>query len=324
MKDPHLRRRRRSRGPLPLGGARLLGLSLALAPLAARAAPCSPVVNLLGDPGLVTRVGQALRQRGISLGQGAPGCPVLRASVSATSDDTPRLRVTTIEEVQRTEHVVVDSGTAATLIESWARRDLSAPLLTALLAPPRDLPPAPPPPSGPAPRYLVGALFETAVSSQPNAWFGASAHACARLGRVCFGALARGAAELAQTRSGQTVRRSGADVLATLSAPLALSPRWRLLPSAGLGAGFTATTVVSPSINDQAGNGGLRAALQLLLGVRLLRDLSLDLGLSASAAFLQQNHVHVPVLFSSDDGRRVDGEPWGYLRGALGLSYGRP
>ena len=127
MKDPHLRRRRRSRGPLPLGGARLLGLSLALAPLAARAAPCSPVVNLLGDPGLVTRVGQALRQRGISLGQGAPGCPVLRASVSATSDDTPRLRVTTIEEVQRTEHVVVDSGTAATLIESWARRSTSGP-----------------------------------------------------------------------------------------------------------------------------------------------------------------------------------------------------
>lgn len=284
-------------------GALVLGC-LYSASGAALAAECGPTVILEGEAGLVQTVGRTLRHRGIAVEGPGSGeedeCPAVRAEVTRRG---ARLDVIVLaQEVRRSERLVEDTATAATLIESWARSDISAPLLVGHWVPRPPDAATPEEVVSPAlPRRHLLALHvyaraEVAVGNTGALWPGGSFGGCVRVGPTCIGLRLRiGGDARAVTNGDLAALRLATDMLATLDVPVRLG-RWTLWPGVGLGVGWLRTALANDDGDaGTVGDGGIRTDLHLDASYALLHGLALDVSLSLGGAFLGSGDVSLDL-----------------------------
>jgi hypothetical protein len=307
---------------------------------------CPQIVQLEGDSALTPVIGQALRRRGIDT-QPQGGCPAVHALVQRRGG---LLAITVNEEVRLGERMVADVGTAVSVIESWVRSDISAPLLAAPPPAPSESPPlapavavAPAPPAaGPPPRtrFDLELLAEVGVDKDAATWVGASLRGCLAVKALCLGLAWRMAGDLpGGAPSGLIDQLLSSEILGTLAVPLRAG-RFRFVPSVGLGAGWlrhqvhgTISVDSGDSASDErksrllvvndasAQDGGFRAEVRLLGAVQLHAGMELALGISLGASFLDSKAVSVQV--ASNVAQPLAAAPWGTLRLGLGLRWNR-
>ncbi|HVR03468.1 MAG TPA: hypothetical protein VMT47_15130 [Polyangia bacterium] len=247
---------------------------------------CPPTVRLSGDEALVAEVTPVLVERGIALDEG--GCPALVITLVKRGQTIVVSDASGVGPASARE--VTDVRTAATVIESWVRTDVEAPLLEP--RPSRDAEPpggastvvaAAPPVRG---RGLqVFAAGEAAVASDHSDWLGFELGACLMLGRACAGARARFSAVADGPGPWErAVDRQLVEALVGLDLPLRLG-RATLWPGLALGAGRGQTHEESAEGNQEGDQVtiGLRGELHLSLSVAVSRSLAAETNLSVEA-----------------------------------------
>jgi hypothetical protein len=295
-----------------------------LVPRFAAAEPCAPAATLSGDPALVASVGQALAADGVA----APteGCPAVLASVKSQGG---AIDVTIDHEGASVDRVVDAPALAATVIESWARTDVDAPLLAARPAPP---PPvvvataAPVPQVDAPPRVVVVAAppvrgihlvadVETSLASDRTTWFGPSVGACVGLGPMCAAVRVRFASviEGPDTWNDQLQRR-GAEVLVGGDLPFSRG-RTTITPGIAMGLGWEHTHVDGAGWHTGSETGGLRAEVHGGVSYRVWGRLALDLSLAIELT--QATHVESDTTMPIPDEARMFG------RVGVGVRWGR-
>lgn len=323
-------------------GAALVWIGLACAATRAQAGPgpCTATIHLEGEADLVAPIARVLKRHGIGdqAGTAGTGCPLLRARIERRGE---LLGVTIVELVRHSDRLVADAETAATVIESWARSDISAPLLSARpLALRAAAPPPPPLPSAPVappprPRFAVSVLAEFSAGTNgtdSSEWLGARVHGCLLLGPIRLGLLFRMAGDIQPSRLGDLLmQRLGTDLLLAADLPLDAG-RLTVSPGVGLGIGWLRTSLLDDdgdrgSISD----GGLRADVHLVLSLRLWRGLFADGALSLSGAFLGSGDTLLDLPLRMRDPAEkmamdmgLTAPPWGLLRTGLGLRWSSP
>jgi hypothetical protein len=263
-------------------GMRALVAVVALAAsVRAWAAPCPPSAVVIGDDALVADVNVELRARGIGIDGGVP-CTVLAEIVA----DGDHLRVTISDpDGRRVERTAANARTAATAIESWARRDVGDPLLEIHAVPTRTEPSAEVPSEVPsrAPSFEVGAALDTGVSGDGGLWSGGRARACVMVGGLCVGALVRFAVDTAV--AGDTVLlesdRHALDLAVAVELPRDLG-HWWIAPGAGVGQTSLTAYRDEPGAEEreQASAWFLHAGLAVGRRVGTAWRLRLDAGLA--------------------------------------------
>jgi len=229
---------------------------LVLALCARGALACPPAAAVDGDAALAREIADALALRGV--GAASPRCPAAVAHVERRGE-----RI--VVRIASVERDVSTPATAATVIESFARSDLTAPLLRA---------PAPPQPPAPKPAVQRGvqlfAAAETARGSDATSWFGAELGACITLGRVCAGARMR----LAGLADGETFRHAH-ELL--LGVDLPVGGVWSL--GVALGMGEIHTRMIGS--DDARETAGPRADLHATVSIPIGRRTAFDLAVAA-------------------------------------------
>ena len=301
----------------------------AAAGLGGRAEACPPIVELEGDEHLVREIDDLLRARGIE--DDAASCPGLRARLDRRGD------AIAVEVIgpggARIVRVVGELSTAATVIESFARADVGAPLLVR-----REAPVAAPVvvPRG-ARRFADGpdgapaisqrhattrgvqlfASIETSIGSDRTNWMGLQLGTCISLGPICAAARLREAKVVAGDGVWKTgeLEREATELLVGIDIPLALG-RMTLSPgfAAGLGVIRTETAAGAMQEREPEGSAGLRADVHATLTVPLGRRLAIDL--SVAADMTQATRVR----WTSD--MAMPDEPLVLFRFGAGLRYG--
>jgi hypothetical protein len=150
------------------------------------------------------------------------------------------------------ERIVADVATASAIVESWARGDLTDPLMMSLLPVSQESdalnetgPPAPEAPIAPVAlvfqpwALLLGLDGEASVGFDGSTWFGGNLSGCGRLGPVCIGAMARVAFDSMLTGDSKSMatNRTGVDLLVIADFPM----KWGIItfiPGIGVGAGW--------------------------------------------------------------------------------------
>ncbi|HEU4733303.1 MAG TPA: hypothetical protein VFT22_35670 [Kofleriaceae bacterium] len=309
-----------------------LGATLALASgvcatRVARAEPCPPAVVLAGDEAVVAPVRAQLGAHGIA--DETARCPGLHARVERRGP----LLVVGIEgpDGAPIEREVREAATAATVIESWARSDVAAPLLAA-----RELPEADeaaaigapvvaassraeqPGPPGASGIQLFGAE-ETSVASDRTVWQGLSLGACVMLGPVCAAARVHGGKVISKPSSWEGLRRKGAEVYAGIDIPIALG-RTRLTP--GFAAGYGMILTHRGSDGDRMGVeiSGPRAEAHAAFSLPLSAHIAIDLVLTATLTQATEIESHGQQTF--DPTIEFPSEPRAFVRFAVGVRYG--
>lgn len=294
---------------------------------------CGPQVQIVGDPGLHKSLAEALSRRAIATTV-QPGCPTLRAEVSGKGG---LVKLVLQEDVPREERLVADVATAVALIETWLRSDISAPLLSAMLAPPQaELPPPLPPPlSMPRgePRAMVDLAPEVGIDLKAVSWFGGRLRGCLSVGRLCLGATLHMAGDLSRLVSDEVLQqRLSGDLIVDAELPLSVG-RFSFAPGIGVGAGFVRSEFrLNPGAphSEEAdegllsgpaaiASGGLRAEARFSTTVALYRGLQLLATLSADAAFL--DGADLLIKLGTKRTLTVPATAWGLLRGGLGLRW---
>src|SRR5262245_55115750 len=107
-----------------------------------RALACPPAAAVDGDAELAREIAGVLAQRGVAAA--TPRCP---AAVRHVARRGARIAVRVVAPDRDIERDVASPDTAATVIESFARRDLAAPLLQPAVTAKPGSPPAPPRPA---------------------------------------------------------------------------------------------------------------------------------------------------------------------------------
>jgi hypothetical protein len=320
----------------PSRGAQLVVWGLALAPssIAARAwaAPaCGPSALLEGDDPSLGAVARELEQLGIATAP-SPECASVRVRIEGTPSG---LTVRIVDAYGRSsERVTSGPAAAATLVESWARTAVLAPLLPRRAAErPPDRPVAAEAPAiaapGVAPRSRGGrevslaASAETSVATDRSLWVGVTAGVCMTVGRACAGVLARVSVD--SEASGDSHARDSdrleSDVLLGVWLPLRFG-RLTLAPGLAFGVGWLRTSAAHTTSADgdpvDADAGGLRASASVRLSVAVTPTLAVDLGLATDVAPLAHTGPY------ATDAVVLAGEPFAYLRGGLGLRWASP
>jgi hypothetical protein len=228
---------------------------------------CPPVALLEGDLRLVRRVRAELAGRGIRFVP-IEGCESFRVALAARGAEVSISiigdRGTQIARAAR------DPNEAATIIESWARTDITAPLLEHELPPdvrqPLDVPetrassaivPEPPRP----PRlFVVSAAGVSGIGSDRSVWVGFDAHGCARVWELCMGGAFEYAIDVGVSGDSDRLEteRSLFSLLATAELPWLLGDI-ELIPGIGAGLGIV------PSEREV----GLQDVIHNALGLRL-------------------------------------------------------
>jgi hypothetical protein len=225
---------------------------LVLALLAARVLPageaaaeamCTPSARVGGDPALVGPVVDLLRERGIPVGPNDCG-----EIVAVLARDAGHVRVSVTDADGRgVERVADDVESTATLIESFARSDVSAPLLAARALPAepslradREAPPSirqAAPVVASAPRRIeLGAAAELGLSGDGAVWTAARAQGCIGIGALCTGVLVRYADDTDRSGDSQALRsgRWALDLIVLADLPLRRGA-FVLTPGIGMG-----------------------------------------------------------------------------------------
>lgn len=287
--------------------ASLVALALAAAPAAA--APCA----IDGDPTLIAEVQAALTDRGID----GAACAELRprldrdgARVVVSRDDAGVIRATAVD----------DAGTAATVLESWLRTDLTAPLLEVRALRPAALAPmllddraAAPRPGRPRDRVQVRAAAELGVAIDGTVVAGPRLGACVALGAVCAAAQLRLARVLDDDGPWAHDERTEGELLIGGDIPLTVG-RVAVVPGFGGGIGTVATHVESREQRQYLRTGGLRGEAHVAIDVPLGWRLRLTAALAIDLA--ESTHVETNTTLTFPD------QPWATARLGLGLAWG--
>jgi hypothetical protein len=296
---------------------------------------CPPVALLRGDPALVEAVRVELAERGVS-GSPVRGCEAVRIGVqSRGSEIALAIEAAGGSEILRTAG---DAEGAATIIESWARSDLTAPLLEHELPPDVRKPvepslspepsvgstpaPLPSPPSHPRPFALsLGAV--AGRGSDGSTWSGADLRGCFQVWHLCVGGRLQHAVDLGL--GGDAARldgeRSVLDLGLTADVPLVLG-HFEIVPGAAIGLGnVRASREVGPNtVEDDA--GGLRLRAQIGLTWRFAERWSLRLDTAVDYAPFSQPTLFESILEDGPEDVEIPGDPTaiGWLR--VGLEVG--
>jgi hypothetical protein len=240
---------------------------------------CPPTVRLSGDPALVAAVTPVLVERGVATAVDA--CPAVRVELRHRGDLT--VVSTAAPGAPPEERVVSDVRTAATVIESWVRTDVDAPLLLRRQREDAELGATPPGlvasyAQPPARDIQVFASVERSLASDGTGWFGLDLGACVMLGPLCASAMARlGVVNDGPGRWGHALDRRAVEVLLGADVPRHLG-RVVLSPGAAVGVGWTHTNDEVADTDEET--GGLRAEARLALsypfGDHLVGELALS------------------------------------------------
>ncbi len=294
------------------------------------AAECRPTVVLDGQAAVVSDVSRMLRQRGIATFADESDCPAVRAQVTRRGSKLDVIIL--LQEVRRCERLVEDPSTAATLIESWARSDISQPLLFGHgveQGQGRGQGTSPVVTVSRFPDFQVFARPEVSIGTTGVAWLGASLGACIRAGRACLGMRLRLGGDVTPAKNGDLAAlRFFTDLLATVDVPLGVG-RVTFSPGVGAGIGWLRTAVVTDDGNaGTVGDGGLRLDVHGVASLALFRGLALDLSLSLSGVFLGSGDVNLYLPDRKTDPMEMPGTephlpqvPWGFLRAGVGLRW---
>ncbi|HEY4186012.1 MAG TPA: hypothetical protein VGP07_13140 [Polyangia bacterium] len=263
-------------------------------------ATCPPSAQVQGDPALIAEVSRALVDRGIA--SEISGCPSTFVRLER-HDDLIAVSIA-VSSGQTIERGVTDTRTAATLIESWARTDVEAPLLAAHdrkdndggdgdndRAPKDDAPPptapsdiavlaaepAPPVPAAGRGVQLFG-LTETSLASDGTRWLGAQFGACIMLGPLCAAARLRFATVVGGTEDWRAdLDRHSVELLLGADLPLRFG---RATFSPGLAAGIGWTHTHEEDSPRGGETGGLRAEAHASVAYPFSRRLAAEVALT--------------------------------------------
>lgn len=241
------------------------------------AADCPPSASVSGEPDVVESVDRLLRERGVvvleRVGEDA-AFPVetCRHVVVTVMRGGGRIAVwITDPDGQRVERLTEDPIAAATIIESWARRDLVSPLLATRRTPvvgDTSVQAAAVAPSEPGSRYTLLVGVDAGVSNDRSMWTAVRAQGCVRVGGVCIGGIIRYAYDTAQTGASRRwdTGRTGLDLSVTVGVPLA----WRrisVMPYGGFGQmAITATRALDVSDPMPTREREQASAMHVLVG----------------------------------------------------------
>jgi hypothetical protein len=251
-----------------------------------------------------------------------PQCPAVRARVERRGP----LLVVGIDgpDGAPIERSVSEVATAATVIESWTRSDVAAPLLAA-----REVPALPGLEDGASAVVIVSppaargiqlyAAEETSFATDRTVWEGMQLGACIMLGPICASARVHGGKVISQPSSWADLARKGAEVYAGIDVPIALG-RMRLTP--GFAAGYGTMLTHRGSEGDRMGVeiSGPRAEVHAAFSLPLTAHIAIDLMLTGALtqATAMETHGHnIP-----DPATEFPDEPRGFVRFAVGVRYG--
>jgi len=229
---------------------------------------------------------------------------------------------------------VDDVEGAATAVESWARGDLTDPLLAAREAPARPAMDreAPQPieveessPAGLSGRQVdVAAMVEMALSNDGALWAGGRAQACVGIGPICAGAILRYAID---TENGglaedKLSHRQAIDVLASAELPIHLD-RGRFSVAPGLALGLGALRAQRTETCDECTDEAIALTMrgQLAATARLGRAWHARLDLSFGWAPFAEEEIGETDMDPNDE-PFLAGQPTRIYAAGLGLVYG--
>jgi hypothetical protein len=253
----------------------------------AAAEPCAPAAVLTGDPSLVTNIGGILAAHGV-VDADTSACPAVRAQVERRGAGIVVHAPGTSPDRER---VVSELDTAATVIESWTRTDLDAPLFAVRPMVASRLSPPPPEPwivrstgRNTPPRGIQAfGAFETSFANDRTSWLGATIGACVQIGAVCASARARLAAVVVGPAMWKNVERHAQDVLFGGDIPMHVNGTTISFGIAA-GMGATHTGIRDPSGGRGSETFGLRGdahvAWMIPVGMKLSIELSGSLDLA--------------------------------------------
>jgi hypothetical protein len=344
-KDPDIRGNSARTVARVLALAALTLASPALVPGAgagrARAGTCRPAVALTGDADAVRAVRAQLDARGIAAE--TPSCPAVRARIERRGallvvgilprvpDDGRRGAPGVVPDGVPDgvpdaviERAVGEPATAATVIESWARTDLAAPLLETRAIPQAEVAPAVViAPADPAPASQGIQLFlseETSLASDHTVWQGMQLGACVLLGPICAAARVHAGKVIARPDSWDSFARKSAEAYVGIDVPIAVG-RTRLTP--GFAAGYG--TMLTHHIGDPEKTGieisGPRAEVHVALAIPLTPHIAIDLATSAELTQMTGVETHGSAP-SPDAVTLYPDAPRALLRFAIGVRYG--
>jgi hypothetical protein len=284
----------------------------AMASLPSHADPataCARGARLAGDPATVAGVAAILAERGI-----ATELPAACTAVAVRLERDGEAMTVSIDG--REPRAVTDAATAATVIESWVRTDVEAPLLAARTPSAQPAPAVavvvPAPPSGHSVQWFT--LGETAIASDRTSWLGVQMGVCVRLGPVCAAARLR----IAGVAGGpgmweHGLDRRGVELLVGGDIPLSLG-RWIIAPGFGGGVGTVFTRLADTEGKMGMEIGGLRADAHVAFAYPVTKRLALELDLSAGLT--QATHIE------SFSPMPLPDVPTALVRFGAGLRYG--
>lgn len=305
---------------LPLGAA--FGAVLGATRVAHAA--CPPAVALTGDAEAVRAVREQLDARGIA-GE-TPSCPVLRAQIERRGAqlvvavaDSPADRGPGHMPGPIIERAVGGPATAATVIESWVRTDVTAPLLETRALPPIDAELAASGGSAPSATGIqLFAAAETSFASDRTVWEGLQLGACVMLGPICAAARVHAGKVVGRPAGWDRFARKGGEGYLGIDVPIALG-RTRLTP--GFAAGYG--TMLTHHIGDDEKAGlevsGPRAEAHVALAIPLTAHIAIDLGTTIELTQATGMEVHGN---SPDASIAFPDEPRALFRFAVGVRYG--
>jgi hypothetical protein len=256
-------------------------VSVLVSTSAAAADPaCKPSARVTGEGVVVRAIEVVLRARGIDVAAVSTdqpafvGSPCRGVIADITIGEAGRLVVAvTDEEGRHALRTAEDTEAAATVIESWARRDVVDPLLLArrtfaVDSSARTSTRASLPASRAQPRFIVGGGGDVGVSSDGGVWAGGHVRACATLGSFCIGGALRYALDTEQTGDAATLdsKRTALAVTFTGERPIR---RGRFSLSPGVGIGLASVTATRPAENEEEqasalhGRVGIAAAFEV-------------------------------------------------------------
>ena len=265
-----------------------------------------------------------LQSRGIEL-ERVEGCEMIAVLIE------PENRGLSIAiEPSGVRRTANDPVSAATIIESWVREDVTEPLLSRELPPPvRE--PFPPEEEesrvevqlqAPGRRYALGLSGVFGIGGDGSNWWGADLRGCAHLSLVCVGGRAQVSADLGA--NGQAERLDGDRLLVDLSPTIELPiefDRIDLSPGVGIGLSIQRTNLDedrgAPGVTKKLVFGG-KVRFQLGLSCWLAPNWSLRLDLAFDWAPFARERIYGEMP-DGTRGAELPGEPevMGWLRAGL-------
>lgn len=291
----------------------------------ARAEPCPPAAALSGDDELVHEVRALLEARGIT--DERPRCPATRAHVERRGH---RILVAVAGRPDRAgagdgetiEREVSEVATAATVIESWTRSDVAAPLLESREVPvgveraPTVSPPAASPPAARGIQLFAGG--ETSFASDRTVWQGMQLAACIMLGPICAAARVHGGKVIAHPASWDGFARHGAEIYVGIDIPIALG-RARLTPGFAAGYGAMFTRHIRDGEPMGVENSGPRAEVHAGVSLPITAHLAVDVVATGALTQAASTEIHGDP---PDPSLIYPAEPRALFRVAVGVRYG--